>query len=82
LSENGEGSVVVIIRAASLKKKLLRDFVVANKHRSVDTGFLRHATITPLELAFDKGLLILVGPIGIGATRRATSATAGAARCA
>jgi hypothetical protein len=82
LSENGEGAVVVIIRAASLKKKLLRDFVVANKHRSVDTGFLRHATITPLELAFDKGLLILVGPIGIGATRRATSATAGAARCA
>ncbi len=55
LSENGEGAVVVIIRAASLKKKLLRDFVVANKHRSVDTGFLRHATITPLELAFDKG---------------------------
>ena len=54
LSENGEGSVVVIIRAASLKKKLLRDFVVANKHRSVDTGFLRHATITPLELAFNK----------------------------
>jgi hypothetical protein len=82
LSENGEGAVVLIIRAASLKKKLLRDEVVANKHRSIDTGVFRHATITPLELAFDKGLLILVGPIGIGATRRATSATAGAARCA
>ena len=84
LSENGEGAVVLIIRAASLKKKLLRDEVVANKHRSIDTGVFRHATITPLELAFkfDKGLLILVGPIGIGATRRATSATAGATRWA
>ena len=82
LSEDGEGVIVLIIRATSLKKKLLRDYVVAYKHRGIDTGFLRHATITPLELAFDKGLLILVGPIGIGATRRATSATAGAARCA
>ena len=78
MSENGEGAVVLIIRAASLKKNLLRDDVVADKHRSVDTGVLRHATITPAELAVDKGLLILVGPIGIGTTRRGTGAAAGA----
>ena len=41
LSENGEGAVVLIIRAASLKKNLLRDYVVANKHRSIDTGVFR-----------------------------------------
>jgi hypothetical protein len=82
LSENGEGDVVLIIWAASLKKKLLRGDVVADKHRGVDTCVLRHATSTPAELAVDKGLLILVGPIGIGATRRATGAAAGATRCA
>jgi len=82
LSENGEGAFVLIIRATSLKKNLLRDYVVADKHRGIDTGVLRHATITPVELAFDKGLLILVSPIGIGATRRATGAAAGATRCA
>ena len=68
MSENGEGAVVLIIRAASLKKNLLRDDVVADQHRGIDTGVLRHATITPVELAVDKGLLILVGPIGIGTT--------------
>jgi hypothetical protein len=31
-----------------------------------------------LELTFDKGLLIVVGPIGIGTTRRGTGAAAGA----
>jgi hypothetical protein len=82
LSENGEGAFVLIIRATSLKKNLLRDYVVADKHRGIDTGVLRHATITPVELAFGKGLLILVSPIGIGAARRATSAAAGATRCA
>ena len=78
MSENGEGAFVLIIRATSLKKNLLRDYVVAYKHRGIDTGVLRHATITPVELAFDKGLLILVGPIGIGTTRRGTGAAAGA----
>jgi hypothetical protein len=82
LSKNWEGTVVLIIRAASLKKNLLRDYVVADKHRGIDTGVLRHTTITPVELAFDKGLLIPVGPIGIGATGRATGAAAGATRCA
>jgi hypothetical protein len=51
-------------------------------HRGVDTCVLRHATITPAELTFDKGLLIVVGPIRIGATRRATGAAAGATGCA
>jgi hypothetical protein len=82
LSKNGESAFVLIIRAASLKKNLLRDYVVADKHRCIDTGVLRHATITPFELTFDKGLLIVVGPIRIGATRRATGAAAGATRCA
>ncbi len=78
MSENGKGAVVLIIWAASLKKKLLRDDVVADKHRGVDTCVLRHATITPFELTFDKGLLIVVGPIGIGTTRRGTGEAAGA----
>ena len=72
----------MIIRAVIVKKNLLGDHVVADKHRGIDTGFLRHATIAPVELAFGKGLLIFVSPIGIGTTRGATSATAGATRCA
>jgi hypothetical protein len=55
---------------------------VADKHRGIDTGVLRHATITPVELSFGKGLLIFVSPRGIGAARRATSVAAGATRCA
>jgi hypothetical protein len=82
LSKNGEGAIVLIIRATSLKKNLLRNYVVAYKHRGIDTGVLRHATITPMDLAFCKGLLILVSPIGIDSARRATSAAAGATRCA
>ena len=60
MSENGEGAFVLIIRATSLKKNLLRDYVVADKHRGIDTGVLRHATITPVELAFGSLALVRV----------------------
>jgi len=46
------------------------------------TRFLRHATITPNELAFGKGLLILISERGISAASRATRATAGATQSA
>jgi hypothetical protein len=82
LIESGVCAFVLIIRAASLKENLLGDHVVADKHRGIDTGFLRHAMITPVELAFGKVFLILFSPIGIGSTRGATSATVGATRCA
>jgi len=81
-SENREGVLILIILATCLKKNLLRDDVVADKHRGIDTGVLRHATITPVELSCGKGLLIFVSPRGIGAARRATSVAAGATRCA
>ena len=82
LSESGVCAFVLIIRTASLKENLLGDHVVADKHRGIDTGFLRHAMIAPVELAFGKVFLILFSPIGIGSTRGATSATVGATRCA
>ena len=82
LSESWVCAFVLIVRAASLKENLLGDHVVADKHRGIDTGFLRHAMITPVELAFGKVFLILFSPIGIGSTRGATSATVGATRCA
>jgi hypothetical protein len=78
LSESWVCVFVLIIRADNLKENLLGDHVVAEKHRGIDTGFLRHATIAPEELVFGKGLLILVSPIGIGTVPRATSATASA----
>ena len=62
MSENGEGAVVLIIWAASLKKNLLRDDVVADKHRGVDTCVLRHATITPAELRA-RSLCVMEAPV-------------------
>jgi hypothetical protein len=76
------GAFVLIIRAVIVKKNLLGDHVDVVKHGGKDTGFLRHATIATKELAFGKGLLILVCKIVIGVASGATSATAGSTRCA
>ena len=76
------GAFVLIIRAVIVKKNLLGDHVDVVKHGGKDTGFLRHATIATKELAFGKGLLILVSKIVIGVASGATSATAGSTRCA
>jgi hypothetical protein len=81
-SDSDVGEFVLIIRAAIVTENLLGDHVVAVKHGGIDTGFLRHATIAPKELAFCKGRLILVSKIGIVAASGATSATAGSTRCA
>ena len=81
-SYSNVGAFILIIRAAIVKENLLGDHVVAVKHGGTDTGFLRHATIASKELAFSKGLLILVSKIGIGSAIWATSATAGSTRCA
>jgi hypothetical protein len=81
-SDSDVGAFVLIIRAAIVTENLLGDHVVAVKHGGIDTGFLRHATIAPKELAFCKGRLILVSKIGIGVASGATSATACSTRCA
>ena len=81
-SDSDVGEFVLIIRAAIVKENLLGDHVVAVKHGDIDTGFLRHATITPKKLVFSKGSLILVGKIGIGMASGATSATVCSTRCA